>query len=86
MTTTVTIYSTPTCAPCRTAVKQLEAAGIPVKKVDLTVEPEVLADLKARLDVPKVNTPTFEVNGDLLVGVHHLRSILDEHTPLAAAA
>lgn len=72
----VTLYSTPTCAPCTVAEKQLAAAGIDVEKVDLTEEPEVLAALKTELDAPFVHTPTFRVDGELLVGMAHLRNII----------
>ena len=72
----VTLYSTPTCAPCRVAEKRLIAAGIEVDKVDLTTEPETLAALKEELESPAVHTPTFRHDGELLVGMAHLATII----------
>ena len=72
----VTLYSTPTCAPCRVAEKRLIAAGITVNRVDLTEEPETLAALKAELDSPVVHTPTFRHDGELQVGIAHLSNII----------
>lgn len=72
----VTIYSTPTCAPCRVAKTRLKDAGIPHEVIDLTAEPAVLQALKDRLDVPLVNTPTFEYAGELHVGIQSLSAII----------
>lgn len=61
----VTVYTTPTCAPCLVAKTRLKAAGITPNLVDLTTEPEVLQALKDRLDVPQVTTPLIEFRGEL---------------------
>lgn len=62
----VTLYSTPTCAPCRAAEKRLIAAGITVNKVDLTQEPAKVDELKERLGNPTfIQTPIFERDGEL---------------------
>lgn len=73
----VTIYSTPTCAPCRVAEVRLRDAGIPFQKIDLTQEPGILAELKERLDVPMVNTPTFGFRDELHVGLQTLSAIIE---------
>ena len=61
----VTLYSTPTCAPCRAAEARLEDAGIEVRKIDLTQDPELVEVLKERLDTKTLQTPIFEIEGDL---------------------
>lgn len=61
----VTVYTTPTCAPCRVAKNRLKAAGIAHEVIDLTTEPAVLQALKDRLDVPQVQTPLIEYRGEL---------------------
>ena len=73
----VTIYATPACAPCRVAETRLAAAGITFQKIDLTEEPDILAALKERLDVPKINTPTFEFRGELHEGIQTLSAIIE---------
>lgn len=47
----ITVNTTPTCATCKMAVKQLEAAGVEVNLVDLTEHPDLLLELKTRLGV-----------------------------------
>lgn len=71
----VIVYSTPTCAPCRVAEKRLDAAEVPFEKVDLTENPEILANLKERLGVPHIQTPLFLFE-DELFGMSDLRAII----------
>ncbi|AXH50191.1 NrdH-like glutaredoxin [Microbacterium phage Musetta] len=47
----ITVYKTPTCATCTMAAKRLIAAGADVELVDLTENPEILLELKAKLGV-----------------------------------
>ncbi len=61
----VTIYSTPTCAPCRVVKARLKDRGIPFEEVDLTTAPEALADLKARKGTDLIQTPVLEFEGKL---------------------
>lgn len=61
----VTLYSTPTCYPCRAAERQLIAAGIAVEKVDLTQNLDKIEELKDRLGTTTIQTPLFEIEGDL---------------------
>lgn len=76
----VTLYSTPTCAPCRAAERQLKAADVPYEKVDLTSAPAVLERLKALLG-PVIHTPLFEVAGEFHQ-LDGLRDILAAHVRL----
>lgn len=78
MSAPVTIFTTPTCSPCKAAKRQLEAAEIEVEVIDLTQEPAALAALKDRLGAKVIHTPTFEHRGELLEGIIHLRSIIDK--------
>lgn len=73
----LTVYTTPTCGPCIGAKKNLDSNEIPYATVDLTQAPDVLASLKERLQLPKVNTPLFEWRGELK-GLHELREIIAE--------
>lgn len=56
----VTVYSTPTCAPCRVAKARLKAANIPFTEVDLTQDAEALARLKQIKHTDIVQTPLLE--------------------------
>lgn len=71
----VTLYSTPTCAPCRVAEKRLDGAGLLAAKVDLTQDPEKVEELKARLGVPVLQTPILEFEGELF-GMADLPAIM----------
>lgn len=75
---TVTIYTTPTCAPCRAAKSRLTREGIAYKTVDLSKDAEALAGLKERLDVAFVQTPLFEWQGRIL-NITDLSTIIAEH-------
>ena len=61
----VTLYSTPTCSPCLVLGKRLDAAGVNWEKVDLTENPDRLADLKARRQSETIQTPILEFEGEL---------------------
>lgn len=61
----VTLYSTPTCSPCKIAEKQFDANDIKFNKVDLTTDPEALAALKDRRNSDIIQTPLFEFDGEL---------------------
>jgi glutaredoxin len=72
----VTLYSTPTCAPCRVAESRLDDAGLLAAKVDLTQDPEKVEELKARLGVPVLQTPILEFEGELF-GIADLRAVME---------
>ena len=61
----VTLYSTPTCSPCKIAEKQFDENDIKFNKVDLTTDPEALAALKERRKSEIIQTPLFEFDGEL---------------------
>lgn len=61
----VTVYSTPTCAPCRVVKARLKARGIPFEEVDLTTNPDRLADIKRRKGTDIIQTPVLEFEGKL---------------------
>lgn len=71
----VTLYSTPTCAPCRVAEARLEAADLLAAKVDLTQNPEKVEELKERLGVTLLQTPILEFEGELF-GMADLPNII----------
>lgn len=61
----VTVYSTPTCAPCKVAKMRLTKAGIPFTEVDLTTDPDKLAELKQRRQSDVIQTPLLEFQHQL---------------------
>lgn len=67
----ITVYSTPTCFPCRAAKRRLDREGIPYASVDLTEDAEALADLKRSLGVEIIQTPMFRFAG----GLHTIASL-----------
>ncbi|QED11456.1 NrdH-like glutaredoxin [Microbacterium phage Vitas] len=71
----VTLYSTPTCAPCRVAEKRLDAAGLLAGKVDLTQNPDKVEELKERLGTSTLHTPILEFEGELF-GMADLGNII----------
>ncbi|UGL61848.1 NrdH-like glutaredoxin [Microbacterium phage Franklin22] len=71
----VTLYSTPTCAPCKVAEKRLDDAGMLAAKIDLTENPAKVEELKERLDVPLLHTPILEFRGELF-GMADLGNII----------
>lgn len=73
----LTVYTTPTCAPCRVAKNRLKDAGIAHNTVDLTENPEELARLKDKLGgVAFVQTPLFE-HGDELYDITGLSTVIE---------
>lgn len=62
----LTVYSTPTCRPCKAAKDRLDDDGISYTSVDLTEDAGALAELKETLNTPTIQTPLF-----LWRGEHH---------------
>lgn len=62
---TVTLYSTPTCSTCTMATRRLESAGLDVNKVDLTENPDKLAELKGARNSDVLQVPLFEFDGEI---------------------
>lgn len=75
----VTIYSTPTCAPCKVAKMRLRQAHIPFKEIDLTTNPEALADLKRRKRSDIIQTPLIEYM-NRLYGIDGLSTVIKKAT------
>lgn len=78
MTRTITIYSTPTCAPCKVAYKRLDAAGIPYEVVDLTADADALARLKERLETDTITTPVIQF-GTRHVQINGLSGVIEDY-------
>lgn len=75
----ITLYTTPTCATCKTAGKRLVAAGVNVDTIDLSEEPGVLAALKDKLSVPQssmIQVPIFETEDGKLHDITNLPDLL----------
>lgn len=53
----LTIYTTPTCAPCKAIMRQFDAAGIEYLPVDLSADEEALTKLKMVLGRDVIQTP-----------------------------
>lgn len=65
----VIIYSTRSCSPCRVVARRFEATGVAYTSVYLD-DPEradELAALKARLGTDIIHTPTLEVDGKIVM-------------------
>ncbi len=43
----ITVYSNPTCQPCKATCRQLEQRGIEFKKVDVSVDDQGRRDIEA---------------------------------------
>lgn len=64
----VTLYTQPTCAPCKAVARRLTSAGIPFKTVDVTVDTIAANQLVAE---GFTGTPVIQYAGELhtIVGV-----------------
>lgn len=69
------VYGSTTCAPCKVALKRLDAANIPYEYHLLDEEPELLAELKHRLGLDQINTPHIEY-GSHRGGIADLSSLI----------
>lgn len=72
----VTVFTTTTCQPCKTAIKRLDSLGIHNEAILLDREPAVLAEIKKRLGRETISTPIFEVDGKLHEGMHSLAAVI----------
>ncbi|AVR56703.1 NrdH-like glutaredoxin [Microbacterium phage Didgeridoo] len=64
----VTLYTTPTCGTCKVAERRLDDAGIDFEKVDLTLNPVILEEIRERLGVSpgqKLQLPILGFEGEL---------------------
>lgn len=74
----ITLYTTPTCGTCKMAGRRLDNAGADLNIVDLTEHPDLLAELKARLDkgpTDQIQVPLFEDENDEIFDITGLPSL-----------
>ena len=64
----VTIYSTPTCAFCRTEKQWLEALGVKFVTRDIEVDDGAKDELLTKLNGDYRGVPTTDINGEIIVG------------------
>ena len=62
---TVTVYSTPLCAPCERLKRHLRERGVAFKVVDIMMDEDAGAFLESR---GIRSTPVLSVDGELVVG------------------
>lgn len=63
----IKLYTTPTCGTCKMAGRRLNAAGADVEIIDLTEHPDLLDELKRRLNkgpAEQIQVPLFEDEND----------------------
>lgn len=61
----ITVYTTPTCATCKAAMKRMDKLGVPFVPVDLTEDAASLERLKAHFKTPTITAPLFEYEGEI---------------------
>lgn len=66
--TTVTIYSTPSCAFCRTEKQWLDAMGVSYVSKDIEEDPAAKDELLAKLNGNYQGVPTTDIAGEMIVG------------------
>ncbi len=62
----IELYTQPGCAPCKEAVRFLEARGVPYVEYDVTQDTKALDRLLDELGSRQ--TPTIVVDGEVLIG------------------
>lgn len=72
----VTVYSTPTCAFCKTEKQYLEHLGVAFNSKDIELEPESMEELQQKLDGNFTGVPVTDINGEIVVGFN--RPKIDE--------
>lgn len=63
----IKLYTTPTCGTCKMAGRRLDSAGADVEIIDLTEHPDLLDELKRRLNkgpAEQIQVPLFEDESD----------------------
>lgn len=88
MAPSITVYTTPTCAPCRVLKNRLDREGVAFDYVDLTEDEAALTALREKVQTRNgpggsdiVHTPAVVVDGVLrMVGMdaEALRAIVEE--------
>ena len=67
-TPTVTIYSTPMCAFCRTEKQWLDSLGVKFVTRDIEVDEGARDELLAKVNGDYRGVPTTDINGEIIVG------------------
>lgn len=61
----ITVYTSPTCQPCKATKRKLAREGIEFDEFDLTADDAKLAELKALFGVDVLPMPVIEVDGQV---------------------
>ncbi|QDK03272.1 NrdH-like glutaredoxin [Microbacterium phage Roman] len=75
----IKLYTTPTCGTCKMAGRRLDSAGADVEIVDLTEHPDLLAELKSRLNKgvsEQIQVPLFEDENDEIFDITGLSGLV----------
>ena len=65
---TVTVYSTPWCAFCRTEKQWLESLGVTFASKDIEEDEGAKDELLAKLDGQFQGVPTTDIAGEMIIG------------------
>lgn len=65
---TITIYSTPWCAFCKTEKQWLDSMNIPYVSKDIEEDEGAKDELLAKLDGVFKGVPTTDIGGEIIVG------------------
>lgn len=65
---TVTVYSTPWCAFCKTEMQWLESLGVKFTSRDIEEDKGAKEELLAKLDGEFRGVPTTDINGEIIIG------------------
>lgn len=74
----IKLYTTPTCGTCKMAGRRLDAAGADVEIVDLTEHPDLLDELKRRLNKgpsEQIQVPLFTDEDDEIFDITGLAKL-----------
>ncbi len=85
--TSVTIYSTPWCAFCRTEKQWLDSLGVRYVVKDIEEEPSAKEELLSKLGGQFQGVPTTDIGGEMIVGFDRpkLQAALEAHKLVTAA-
>lgn len=78
---TVTVYSTPWCAFCRTEKQWLESLGVEFAAKDIEEDEGAKDELLAKVDGQFRGVPTTDIGGEIIVGFDRpkLQAALEKH-------
>lgn len=74
----IKLYSTPSCGTCKMAGRRLKAAGADVEIIDLTEHPDLLDELKRRLNkgpAEQIQVPLFTDETDKIFDITDLADL-----------